>query len=62
MGKLTLKRKREQSIVINPGKPGEITITIKRTHTSTASVQIDAPDEFRIVRGELIEEPKEHAA
>ena len=46
---LVLSRKRGETIHIGD----RITITVVRAHGNRITIGIDAPDEFRIVRGEL---------
>ena len=46
---LVLSRKRGETIHIGD----RITITVVRAHGNRIRIGIDAPDEFRIVRGEL---------
>jgi carbon storage regulator len=48
---LVLSRKRGETIHIGD----KITITVVRAHRNQTKIGIDAPDEFRIVRGELDE-------
>jgi carbon storage regulator CsrA len=46
---LVLSRKRDERIHIGD----RITITVVRAHRNRVKIGIDAPEEFRIVRGEL---------
>ena len=46
---LVLSRKRGETIHIGES----ITITVVRAHRNCTKIGIDAPEEFRIVRGEL---------
>jgi len=46
---LVLKRRKDEKIVINE----EMTIIVTQTNDGSCSLAIDAPDSYRIRRGEL---------
>lgn len=54
---LVLSRKSKQTIVLKAsGKavlPGDITISIEKIRGNVVSIAINAPDDVRILRGEL---------
>lgn len=52
---LVLTRKTGEAIVLNPGTSNEVVIRIVRYKAGHVTVGIDAPDEVKIVREELLE-------
>lgn len=54
---LVLTRKLHETIRIGP----DITVTIVRVKGSTVRLGIEAPESVRVVRGELVDEPRRNA-
>ncbi len=52
---LVLTRKTGEAIVLNPGTSNEVVIRIGRGKNGHIRLAIDAPDEVKIVREELLE-------
>ena len=50
---LTLNRKEGESIIVYKDDV-EITITLSETHSGSAKITIDAPQEYTILREELL--------
>jgi carbon storage regulator len=55
---LVLSRRAQEQIRIGD----DIVITVTKVAGNRTSIAIEAPREFRILRGELRDEPKENAA
>lgn len=55
---LVLSRKANESIKIGEG----ITITVTKVAGNRTSIAVKAPADVRILRGELLDPPKENAA
>ena len=51
---LILTRRINETIILNPGQPNQITITLVDWYRGRGRIGIDAPQEVVIVRSELL--------